>query len=103
KFWEHFQLDTLDTNFYDVDQPLAWSIAVGIFARAYADQNEGQIILHAHEWLTGGAILAIAAEGGHERIRTVFTTHATVLGRALSSQSVFIYDRLDQIQPSEEA
>ncbi len=97
--WERFKLDTLGTNFYDVDQPLLWSTAVGAFAQSYAASAPNQVILHAHEWMTGAAVLTAT----HENLATVFTTHATVLGRALSSQDIFIYDKLGVFKPEDEA
>jgi glycogen(starch) synthase len=100
-YWEHFQLDTLGSDFNDVDQPLLWSTAVGHFAAELAANLDIPVLLHAHEWLSGGAILAI-----NERkapVKTVFTTHATVLGRALSSEDTFIYDKLDSFDAEKEA
>ncbi|MBU6389064.1 hypothetical protein KGQ71_00965, partial [Patescibacteria group bacterium] len=42
-------------------------------------------------------------EAANPQIKTVFTTHATVLGRALSSRNVPIYDRLAGIDPDKSA
>ena len=40
-------------------------------------------IVHAHEWMTGATLLHLRRRT--PAIGTVFTTHATMLGRALSS------------------
>lgn len=107
RFWEDYQLDTLGSNYYDLDQPLLWSIAVGLFASALAEQEAAQnknnkVILQLHEWMAGGATLALGKQK-HPSLRTVFTTHATVLGRALSSQGVPIYNQLQNLNPEAEA
>lgn len=99
--WDHFQLDTLSAG-YDADEPLLWSVAVGHFAAEYAAVHpKAPVIMHVHEWLSAGAILI--AKERESGVKTVFTTHATVLGRALSSQDLFIYDKLDSFKPDEEA
>lgn len=101
-YWDKYQLDTLGTVFYDVDQPLLWSMAVGEFVACFAELNAEPVILHAHEWLSAGAFLAL---GDHDlpNLKTIFTTHATVLGRALSSSKVFIYDKFATLNPDQEA
>lgn len=100
RFWEEHQLDTLNTDFYDVDTPLLWSIAVGHLVEAYAKHVEAPVLFHGHEWLAAGAFLVLAK---NPAIKTVFTTHATVLGRALSSGGEDIYTKLAAIEPESTA
>ena len=101
-FWEAYQLDTLNSDFYDLDQPLIWGCAVGIFARAYAKSAPAeQLILHVHEWLSGSALLQLGEPPAN--LRSVFTCHATVLGRALSGEGRCIYGSLGDIAPEQEA
>ncbi len=100
RFWEEFGLNSLNSDFYDTDQPLMWSTAVGLFVQEFAKKNTAPILFHGHEWLSAGAFLILK----HcENVRSVFTTHATVLGRALSSQGEDIYTRLHSINPDESA
>ena len=101
RFWEEHALDTLGSNFNDFDTPLLWSVAVGIFTAAFNESNPSPVTLQLHEWLSAGALLMLAKHG--ERLRTVFTTHATVLGRSLASRGVPIYDRIEEIRPEEAA
>jgi phosphorylase/glycogen(starch) synthase len=100
--WQRYQLDTLGSNFYDIDQPLLWSTAVGMFCRLAAENDPTPLTVQVHEWMSAGTILELATNQP-TNVRTVFTTHATVLGRALCSQNVFIYDKLDKLNPAEEA
>jgi len=101
ELWDKFQLDTLGTTYYDVDEPLVWSWAAGKFIAGLAHSLEGPIVAHCHEWLTGGCLLYLKGVGAH--VATVFTTHATMLGRTLASQDVKLYDILDRINPEQEA
>ncbi|MEM1329085.1 MAG: glycogen/starch synthase [Planctomycetota bacterium] len=52
-----------------------------------------RVVVHAHEWLGGLALPMIR----HAKlsVATVFTTHATLLGRYLASNRELAYDRLD--------
>lgn len=95
--WERFQLDTLGTSYYDVDQPLLWAYAVGLLAQKMSGSYK--VTLQLHEWLSAGAIMAL----DNKEIHTVFTTHATVLGRALSSTRDNLYANLASIDPDQEA
>jgi glycogen(starch) synthase len=89
EYWEKFQLDTLATDFYDFDTPILWSTAVGLFIQSYARRHpERQITAHVHEWMSGGVIFVLP-QGTLPNVKTVFTTHATCLGRALTSRNIF--------------
>jgi glycogen synthase len=59
------------------------------------------IVAHFHEWLGGLAIPMIRRQ--KLPIATVFTTHATLLGRYLASSIDDFYDRLPWIDQGEEA
>lgn len=102
RFWEIYQLDTMGSNFFDVDEPLLWSTGVGIFVQCLIEQDPTPTILQVHEWMSAGAILQTGKDKP-AHLHTVFTTHATVLGRALSSEGRAIYDQLATIDPEQEA
>jgi len=59
------------------------------------------IIAQFHEWLTGGALLYLTRN--KINIATVFTTHATVLGRTLAGNNQELYKNLSAIDPEKEA
>jgi len=82
--WEKFKVDSLRAGF-DYDEPLAWSIATGMLIEKIVENKifEGNIVCHFHEWLSGGAILYLVDR--KVPVATVFTTHATRIGRAKSS------------------
>jgi glycogen(starch) synthase len=99
-FWEKHQLNTLNTDFFDVDTPLLWSIAVGHLVAEYQAETGEHTLFHGHEWLSAGAFLVL---NNFPAVKTVFTTHATVLGRALSSGGEDIYTHIEKIEPTSAA
>lgn len=101
RLWEGFKLDTLGSP-PDADEPLLWSLAVGRLVHAIAEKRSDPVLFHGHEWLAAGAFLSIA-EAPLPNLHTVFTTHATVLGRALASQNIDIYTGLKSIVPDKAA
>ncbi len=100
QLWEDFQLDSLGSS-HDFDEPVLWSWAVGILTDKLSQiHNDKKIIVQAHEWLSGATILYL--KKNNSNIATVFTTHATTLGRTLAGHGVDFYAKLDQIDYEQE-
>lgn len=100
--WNAFQIDSLGAQFHDFDEPLVWATAVGKIIEKFAQKHEGsKIVGHFHEWLAGGALLYLKQHGSSAK--TVFTTHATMLGRTIASSGTDLYAVLDTVNPEEEA
>ncbi|MFO7257527.1 MAG: glycogen/starch synthase [Bacteroidota bacterium] len=64
-------------------------------------EPERPVIAHFHEWMAGLPILDIRRE--NMRIKTIFTTHATQLGRHLAINSPMFYAHLPFFKWEEEA
>ncbi|MCW1293041.1 MAG: glycosyltransferase [Candidatus Parvarchaeota archaeon] len=92
-FWNLYKIDSLGAG-DDYNDPLAWSYAAGILIEKLAKHIKKRIVVQVHEWLSGGAILYLKSI--NSKIPTVFTTHATVLGRAYSYAGNDIYKILNQ-------
>lgn len=56
--------------------------------------DQRPLLAHFHEWQSAAALPRLPRRG--VRIPTVFTTHATLVGRSLSAANVELYDRLDE-------
>ena len=86
---EDYKIDSLRTGF-DYDQPIVWGLAVGkLLERLEQVLKDKKLVAQFHEWLSGVALLYIKK---HDvKIATVFTTHATVLGRTLSGANIDLY------------
>ena len=99
--WDLHGVDSLGSAF-DFDEPVAWGYAVGkLLKQIAAIMPEKKLLGHFHEWLTGSALVYLQKE--HVRIASVFTTHATTLGRSLASRGVDFYSSFESIDPAAEA
>lgn len=99
--WDWYKIDSLYTQWFDFDEPLVWSYAVGRLIEELRKNIEGKMVVHAHEWLAGATLLYLK----HQNVQAgmVFTTHATTLGRSLAMRERDIYSELEKIKPDEEA
>ena len=109
EFYENFNIDSLRGG-YDYDEPLVWGYAVGIIIHKLKDHlfKNKIIVSQFHEWLSAPALLYL--KKNNLDIATVFTTHATVLGRTLANNHVDLYHylddekrALDSVNPDQEA
>jgi glycogen(starch) synthase len=101
KLWEAFKVDSLFAS-YDFDEPVIWSWCVGILLEKIGSSlNKMKIIAHFHEWLSGAALLYLKLQNSH--IKTVFTTHATTLGRTLAGNGFDLYNQLGRFDPMQKA
>lgn len=87
ELWDNFKVDSIYSKF-DFEEPVVWSYSVGIFleevAKKYENTNQ-KIIGQFHEWLSGAGLLYLKMKKA--KIATVFTTHATTLERAMTSNN----------------
>ncbi|XP_031786063.1 glycogen [starch] synthase isoform X2 [Nasonia vitripennis] len=60
-----------------------------------------RIVVHCHEWQAGVALIALRTR--HIDVATVFTTHATLLGRYLCAGKTDFYNNLNKFNVDEEA
>ncbi len=100
ELWDNYKVDSLNSG-YDYDEPLVWSYATGLLIEQLANLFQGKkIIAHFHEWLSGAGLLYLT--GKNPNIKTVFTTHATTLGRTLANDNIGIYSMLDKFDVTKE-
>ncbi len=81
EFWDKFKIDSLNAP-EDYTEPLAWSYTAGVFLASLSKAVHMPMVAQVHEWLSAGALLYL--KSSNVRVPTVFTVHATVLGRAIS-------------------
>jgi phosphorylase/glycogen(starch) synthase len=83
-YWKEFKIDSLTAR-SDFDEPMLFSTAAGMLIELLAkNKKDSTVVGQFHEWMCGfgGLYLKI----NEPSIRTVFTTHATMLGRTLTSK-----------------
>lgn len=92
--WELFQVDSLHA-YGDYDEASMFSYAAGkvveSFCLFYLDESK-KVIYHANEWMTGLGLLYLRHRMPH--IATIFTTHATSIGRSIAGNNKPLYDYL---------
>lgn len=99
--WKDHGIPTVASD-GEVNDVVAFGFTVADFFRELSKQvTDRRIVAHFHEWMGGVAVPRIA----HERLNvtTVFTTHATLLGRYLASDNPNFYDQLGYLNPDAEA
>src|SRR3989338_1323337 len=100
ELWDWYKIDSLRAP-NDYDEPVVWAYAVGMLIEKLSScYNDKRIAAHFHEWLSGAGLLYIKKKNA--KVATVFTTHATVLGRTLASSNVDIYNVWSKINPDQE-
>jgi glycogen(starch) synthase len=99
-FWDNFKIDSLYSS-WDFEEPMLWSYATGLLIDKYQKvTNKKKIVGHFHEWLSAFGMLYLKQI--KSIIGSVFTTHATMLGRTLASKGSNIYSAA-QINVEQEA
>ncbi len=90
ELYENFKIDSLRAG-NDYNEPLVWAYAVGIIIHKLKDHlfKDKSVVSQFHEWLAGPALLYL--KKNNINVATVFTTHATVLGRTLATHDVDLY------------
>lgn len=92
--WEDFQVDSLHA-YGDYDEASMFSYAaakvVESFYNHYLNAND-KVIYHGNEWMTGLGLLYIKKH--LPEIATIFTTHATTIGRSIAGNNKPLYDYL---------
>ena len=94
EYWEEYNIDSLNSG-PEFEDPLKWAYAIGKLLEKLEEKLEGDTVVHAHEWLSVPAIF-------ESPFHSVFTTHATVLGRALSNAGRDVVNMVEKAESEEE-
>ncbi|MFY7888198.1 MAG: glycosyltransferase [Spirosomataceae bacterium] len=100
--WERHKVSTLHAEEL-VNHVLAFGEMVRIFLTELSSErgNKTDIIAHFHEWMASSAIPDLRQD--NVRVATVFTTHATMLGRYLAGNVPNFYEKLHEFDWLKEA
>lgn len=94
KLWQDFKVDSLHA-YGDYDEASMFSYAaakvVESFYKFYLNEKQN-VIYHGNEWMTGLGLLYIKRY--MPQIATIFTTHATSIGRSIAGNNKPLYDYL---------
>jgi phosphorylase/glycogen(starch) synthase len=102
RYWEDYGLDSL-FGAWDYHDPVLFAHGAGMIIEHIRDRYllpaRQSAIVQAHEWMSAGAILHLKTAA--PEIGTVFTTHATMLGRSLAGRRADpdFYKSLSSVDP----
>jgi phosphorylase/glycogen(starch) synthase len=99
EFWETYQLDSISGG-WDYIEPIMFGYGAGKVIENFYEYHftsRERIIAHFHEWMTGAGILYL--EKYMPQAGTVFTTHATILGRSIAGNGKMLYDHMEKLDP----
>lgn len=94
RLWELYQVDSLHA-YGDYDEASMFSYAAAKVVESFYRNNisgEKKVIYHGNEWMTGLGLLYI--KHTLPQIATIFTTHATSIGRSIAGNNKPLYDYL---------
>lgn len=93
--WTYFGVDSLHA-YGDYDEASMFSYAAGkvveSFYKFYLLEGNYNVVYQAHEWMTG--LGALFLKKNVPEIATIFTTHATTIGRSIAGNGKPLYDYL---------
>ena len=92
--WDKYQVDSLH-SYGDYDEASMFSYAAALVVESFYNDNiapDKRVIYHGNEWMTGLGLLYI--NNKLPQIGTVFTTHATSIGRSIAGNMKPLYDYL---------
>ncbi|HCT30873.1 MAG TPA: alpha-glucan family phosphorylase [Bacteroidales bacterium] len=96
KFWEEYKLDSI-TGQWDYIEPALFGYVAGKAIESFTNFHlsfRHRIVAQFHEWMTGTGLLYL--KNTMPQIGTIFTTHATVLGRCIAGNNIPLYSKLDK-------
>ena len=91
RMWELFGVDSLH-GYGDYDESNAFSLASAVVIKeliAHLGADAKNTLAHFNEWTTGMGLLSLKAD--MPEVMTVFTTHATTIGRSICGNGKPLY------------
>lgn len=106
--WRKELWDLTHIGIPDHDQESRDAVVFGHLVYLFISEFESRLpgpspllVAQFHEWLTGVGLLLLRLH--HSRVATIFTTHATLLGRYLCAANIDFYNNLPNFNVDKEA
>lgn len=103
EFWKNFGVDSLTGN-WDYRESALFGYAAGRVIESFYRFNlesSDKVVAQFHEWMTGAGLLYLKSTD--VPVATVFTTHATVIGRCIAGNNLPLYDNMQHYDADEMA
>ncbi|RLD59783.1 MAG: alpha-glucan family phosphorylase, partial [Bacteroidetes bacterium] len=96
-FWETYKLNSISGG-WDYVEPALFGYATARVIESFYNfylTAQDRIIAHFHEWMTGSGVLYL--KKNTPQIGTVFTTHATSIGRSIAGNNMPLYRDMENM------
>lgn len=96
EMWRDYGVDSLH-SYGDYEESCAFAVASAIVIKALTQHlkaNPSRVVAHFDEWTTGMGLLYL--KNREPRVSTIFTTHATSIGRSICGNGKPLYDYFHQ-------
>ena len=101
KLWEAYHVDSISGQ-WDYIEPVLFGYAAGAVIASYVENfctATDKIAAHFHEWMTAAGGLYLRRHAPY--VATLFTTHATVMGRCIAGNHLPLYTDLTKFNADE--
>lgn len=101
QLWEDFGVDSISGG-WDYVEPVLFGYAAAQIIESYKNfytKSTETIIAHFHEWMTASGGLYLRKN--QPSVTTLFTTHATVVGRCIAGNGLPLYSQMDNYNADE--
>ena len=102
-FWTEFGVDSISGN-WDYKECAVFGYLAGRVIESFWNYNlngSEKVLAQFHEWQTGSGVLQLKRSG--IPVATVFTTHATMMGRCLAGNNLPLYNEMGKYDGDEMA
>ncbi len=101
RLWEDYHVDSISGQ-WDYIEPVLFGYAAGMVIASYVDTfctATEKVAAHFHEWMTAAGGLYLRKHSPY--VATLFTTHATVMGRCIAGNRLPLYNDLTKFNADE--
>ncbi len=101
RLWESYHVDSLSGQ-WDYVEPVLFGYAAGVVIASFAENmaaSTDKIVAHFHEWMAAAGSLYLRDNAPY--VATVFSTHATVMGRCIAGNRLPLYTDLHKFNADE--
>ena len=101
QLWDSYNVDSLSGQ-WDYIEPVLFGHAAGVVIASFIEHFSAKtkkVVAHLHEWMAAAASLYLRDNAPY--VATVFSTHATVMGRCIAGNRLPLYNDLHKFNADE--
>ena len=101
EYWEKYKLDSISGQ-WDYIEPVMFGYAAARVIESFYKYNisaSDNIEAHFHEWMSGMGVIYLKDK--LPQVSTIFTTHATMVGRCIAGNGMSLYKDMSSINADE--